>query len=589
MAVIASATITLSRVDDGDRGTGILKITTAPSSYTTTTGGFTPTYRVALSTVISQSKATEVKVGDVIQYNYYQYPVGYVDSSYVYCGARTSIRGASGATGATGERGTGILKITTAPSSYTTTTGEFTPTYRIALSTVKSQSGVSKVLVGDVLQYNYYQYKVGYVDSSYVYTAARTSIRGATGAAGATGSTGVGVSAIVTQYYISTSSTSQTGGSWKTTQDGWSASQYLWTRSAITWTDGTTTYTDPVLASTLNTLRSDIDQAVGAITLTVTGADGQKTSIKIDDGTIDLTGEVLAQRIAVASLVARGLLADSAQIGVSGGVTASFTSNGVVIGTPEGETPVYNFYLSKSAAMAALLAPNINIAANGTTTIGGNIVDITGLITKLPAGTKYNGTLLSELFAEKAPAGYGLGPAAKTVDSWDNALGSGFYQSMYDGPLADRWFYGLVHSYDESGEYVIQKVWTNENGTYSTDFSSAERRRYAGTWGEWEWVNPPMVVGVEYRTTERHQGNVVYVQTKSYGTPVNGGAISFGSSATIIRHSGELGNSLIPYGAKGDTWYAYTNVYSGAVHLICSSNFATSAYPWTHTAWYTKD
>lgn len=80
---------------DGQRGFSILKVTTAPSSYTTATGGFTPTYRIALSTVKTQSKATEVLVGDTLAYNYYQYPVGYVDGSYVYLGARTSIRGAA--------------------------------------------------------------------------------------------------------------------------------------------------------------------------------------------------------------------------------------------------------------------------------------------------------------------------------------------------------------------------------------------------------------------------------------------------------------------------------------------------------------
>lgn len=92
--------------------------------------------------------------------------------------------------GPTGPRGTGILKVTTAPSSYTTATGGFTPTYRISLSTVKTQSNVSSVLVGDVIQYNYYQYPVGYVDSSYVYLGARTSIRGSTGAAGTNGTDG---------------------------------------------------------------------------------------------------------------------------------------------------------------------------------------------------------------------------------------------------------------------------------------------------------------------------------------------------------------------------------------------------------------
>lgn len=181
---------------DGRRGTGILKITTAPSSYTTETGGFTPTYRVALSTVLSQAKASEVLVGDTVAYNYYQYVVGYVDSSYVYLGSRASIRGASGAagadgakgdTGATGQRGAGIYSVTTAPSSYTTEVGGFTPKYRISLSTAKTQSGATEIIVGDQIRYSYYTYPIGYVDASYAYMATRVSLRGATGADGADG------------------------------------------------------------------------------------------------------------------------------------------------------------------------------------------------------------------------------------------------------------------------------------------------------------------------------------------------------------------------------------------------------------------
>ena len=91
--------------DVGRRGTGVLNVTTAPSSYTTTTGGFKPTYRIALSTVKSQSKAAEVLVGDTLVQSYYTYPVGYVDSSYVYLGTRVSIRGATGAKGSTGAAG----------------------------------------------------------------------------------------------------------------------------------------------------------------------------------------------------------------------------------------------------------------------------------------------------------------------------------------------------------------------------------------------------------------------------------------------------------------------------------------------------
>lgn len=90
----------------GTRGFSVLRITTAPSSYTTETGGFTPVYRVAIGTVLSQSKATEVMVGDTVLYSYYTYPVGYVDDSYVYIGTRVSIRGATGTAGTTPTKGT---------------------------------------------------------------------------------------------------------------------------------------------------------------------------------------------------------------------------------------------------------------------------------------------------------------------------------------------------------------------------------------------------------------------------------------------------------------------------------------------------
>lgn len=64
-----------------------------------------------------------------------------------------------------------------------------------------------------------------------------------TGGKGATGSTGVGVKSIVEQYYLSSSPTSQTGGSWSTTRPTWKDGWYIWTRSVITYTNGISTTT----------------------------------------------------------------------------------------------------------------------------------------------------------------------------------------------------------------------------------------------------------------------------------------------------------------------------------------------------------
>lgn len=108
--------------EQGQRGTGILRITTAPSSYTTATGGFTPSYRIALSTVLSQSGADEVLVGDTLFYSFYHYPVGHVDGSYAYLGTRVSVRGSTG-TAATITGATATVDDSTGTPSVTVTVG----------------------------------------------------------------------------------------------------------------------------------------------------------------------------------------------------------------------------------------------------------------------------------------------------------------------------------------------------------------------------------------------------------------------------------------------------------------------------------
>lgn len=84
--------------------------------------------------------------------------------------------------------------------------------------------------------------KVVYTDGSTNYTKAACI----TGGVGETGSTGVGVSSIVEQYYLSSSYSTQTGGSWSTTRPAWKDGWYIWTRSVITYTNGTSTTTSPI-------------------------------------------------------------------------------------------------------------------------------------------------------------------------------------------------------------------------------------------------------------------------------------------------------------------------------------------------------
>lgn len=74
---------------------------------------------------------------------------------------------------------------------------------------------------------------------------------------------GIGASEVVEQYYLSTSSTTQAGGSWVSAQPTWIKGRYYWTRSKITWSDGSITYTTPTLARALtsgNQATDDLDE-----------------------------------------------------------------------------------------------------------------------------------------------------------------------------------------------------------------------------------------------------------------------------------------------------------------------------------------
>lgn len=107
-----------------------------------------------------------------------------------------------------------------------------------------------------------------WVSGKYIWTRTKTTMQsgdieysepvcisgrdGTDGAKGDKGSTGTGVRGIVEQYYLSTSSTAQSGGSWSEAQPAWAKGKYIWTRSKITWTDGSVTYTAPCLAKAIN-------------------------------------------------------------------------------------------------------------------------------------------------------------------------------------------------------------------------------------------------------------------------------------------------------------------------------------------------
>ena len=142
--------------------------------------------------------------------------------------------GKIGANGATGAAGKGIKSTAVTYQASTSGTTVPTGTWGTTIPSVSAN------------QYLWTRTIITYTDST---TSTSYSIgkMGANGVKGDKGDAGKGVKSVVPQYYLSTSSTTQTGGSWSNSIPAWTNGKFIWTRLVTTYTDNTTTTTSPVL------------------------------------------------------------------------------------------------------------------------------------------------------------------------------------------------------------------------------------------------------------------------------------------------------------------------------------------------------
>ena len=115
-----------------------------------------------------------------------------------------------------------------------------------------------------------------------------------------------------------------------------------------------------------------------------------------------------------------------------------------------------------------------------------------------------------------APDGYGLGGTAKVLtaaDDLNNITTTGWYCYHSKNQPANVPTPALYSAVME----VIHGLYSDQTAqrVYSTgddnDWNLVLQRVFYGIggWQPWEWVNPPMQLGVEYRTTERYMGRPV--------------------------------------------------------------------------------
>ena len=109
------------------------------------------------------------------------------------------------------------------------------------------------------------------------------------------------------------------------------------------------------------------------------------------------------------------------------------------------------------------------------------------------------------------PMDYGLGTVCQSIGSWNDALVNGYYKSNGDAPDG-YWWWGEVIAYADNSS-VVQHVMRWVEGNISHVWRTGAR----DAWGEWEWENPPMTSGVEYRTTQRYLGKPVYTRCYNLG------------------------------------------------------------------------
>lgn len=110
-----------------------------------------------------------------------------------------------------------------------------------------------------------------------------------------------------------------------------------------------------------------------------------------------------------------------------------------------------------------------------------------------------------------------------------------------------------------------------------------------------EWINPPMIVGVEYRTMERWEGEPVYTVIVDCGTTVANGKTQTLTNVVcglIIRISGRLGGYTTPYiyevlDSKYSTWATAHNM-NGYLQVNTYANDDTGGMSAKIQVWYVK-
>lgn len=150
--------------------------------------------------------------------------------------------------------------------------------------------------------------------------------------------------------------------------------------------------------------------------------------------------------------------------------------------------------------------------------------------------------------------------------------------------------YGTVFVINRWGQHTVQLYITQPDDVLGSPLMLV--RGYSvknAGWNPWEWINPPMVLGVEYRTTERHNGAVVYTKLINCGTLSNGATVPLDTSISVIRFAARATNKIAyPFQNPDSAYFRKVIIEAGKITMLCGSS-AAGADTVHCQIWYVKD
>ena len=117
-----------------------------------------------------------------------------------------------------------------------------------------------------------------------------------------------------------------------------------------------------------------------------------------------------------------------------------------------------------------------------------------------------------------APTGYGLGTGGVYCSSPDSVFNGGFYRwdvAKDSAPFANASMLVIPRAKDTTAGQIAFGHAGNSKGVLAMRAASSTSAN------EWDWVNPPMTIGNEYRTAERYNASPVYTRLVNFGTLPN--------------------------------------------------------------------